>query len=57
MTFAATIGAPASAALLPKIVSEYDLIHANSLRSIVGTVAGFGVGGLLWTLMSNGAGF
>jgi len=48
---------PAITALMPKIVGSDDLVKANALIRVVSTIAGLGIGVLLYTMMYGGTGF
>ena len=48
---------PAATALLPRIVGDDDLVKANALVNIAGTVAGLCIGVALYVMMARGAGF
>jgi len=56
-SIAGMISGPAQTALLPRIVDGEDLIKANALIRILATVAGLGIGVLLYMMMARGAEF
>ena len=51
------VGAPTIPTLLPMTVSSEDLMKANAIIRIVGTVVGLGIGVFLYLIMVGGTGF
>ena len=51
------LGVPAKTAYLPTIVSGEDLVKANALVGILGSVIGLGIGAFLYIAMAGDTGF
>ena len=56
-SIAGVFSGAAGTAILPRIVSGEDLVKANVLMQMAGTIGGLGIGVVLYVLMARGAGF